>query len=195
MCREEIFQNVIAVSNRKLCTRPFLEQMEIVCRHRPLALILREKDLSESEYEKLGQEVKKICEVYQVMCIYHSFYEAAKKARVKNIHLPLWKLEELNEQDRQKDFDIIGASIHSVEEAKRAEKLGASYLTAGHIYKTGCKPDLAPRGLEFLREVCQSVDIPVYAIGGIHLEGSQFAEIQEAGAKGGCVMSEFMRIS
>ena len=101
----------------------------------------------------------------------------------------------MNEQDRQKDFDIIGASIHSVEEAKRAEKLGASYLTAGHIYKTGCKPDLAPRGLEFLREVCQSVDIPVYAIGGIHLEGSQFAEIQEAGAKGGCVMSEFMRIS
>ncbi|MDO4469754.1 MAG: thiamine phosphate synthase [Bacillota bacterium] len=195
MFRNEVFENVIAVSNRKLCTRPFLEQIELVCRHRPVALILREKDLSESEYEKLGQEVKKICETYQVTCIYHSFYEAAKKTRVKNIHLPLWKLEELNEQDGQKDFDIIGVSIHSVEEAKRAEKLGASYLTAGHIYKTGCKADLAPRGLEFLREVCQSVDIPVYAIGGIHLEGRQFAEIQEAGAKGGCVMSEFMRIS
>lgn len=59
MFRNEVFENIIAVSNRKLCTRPFLEQMEIVCRHRPLALILREKDLSESEYEKLGQEVKK----------------------------------------------------------------------------------------------------------------------------------------
>lgn len=195
MFRSEVLKNVIAVSNRKLCIRPFLKQIEIVCKYRPLALILREKDLSESEYEKMGQEVKKICEAYQVRCIYHSFYEAAKKTEVKNIHLPLWKLEELNKQDGRKDFDIVGASIHSVEEAKKAERMGASYITAGHIYETGCKPDLPPRGLEFLREVCQSVDIPVYAIGGIHLEGYQFAEIQEAGAKGGCVMSEFMRIS
>lgn len=195
MYREEMFRNVIAVSNRKLCTRPFLEQIEIVCRHRPLALILREKDLSERKYGELGQEVKEICEKYQVTCIYHTFYKEAEKAGVRNIHLPLWKLEEWKEKDGKRNFNLIGASIHSVEEAKKAEKLGASYLTAGHIYETGCKPDLAPRGLEFLREVCQSVDIPVYAIGGIHLEGHQFAEIQEAGAKGGCVMSEFMRIS
>ena len=128
-------------------------------------------------------------------CIYHTFYKAAEKVGVRNIHLPLWQLEELDESYKQKSFDFIGASIHSVEEARRAEKLGASYLTAGHIYETGCKPDLAPRGLGFLREVCQSVDIPVYAIGGIHLEAHQLFEIQEAGAKGGCVMSEVMRIS
>ena len=195
MCREEIFQNVIAVSNRKLCTRPFPEQIESVCRHRPQSLILREKDLNESEYGKLGQEVKEICKKYQVTCIYHTFYEEAKKAGVRNIHLPLWKLEELNEEDGQRDFDLIGASIHSVEEAKKAEKLGATYLTAGHIYETGCKPDLPPRGLNFLKEVCQVVDIPVYAIGGIRLEKQQIAEIQKAGARGACIMSELMKIS
>ena len=195
MCREEIFQNVIAVSNRKLCTRPFPEQIENVCRHRPQSLILREKDLNESEYGKLGQEVKEICKKYQVTCIYHTFYEEAKKAGVRNIHLPLWKLEELNEEDGQRDFDLIGASIHSVEEAKKAEKLGATYLTAGHIYETGCKPDLPPRGLNFLKEVCQVVDIPVYAIGGIRLEKQQIAEIQKAGARGACIMSELMKIS
>jgi len=195
MCREEIFQNVIAVSNRKLCTRPFPEQIEIVCRYRPQSLILREKDLNESEYGKLGQEVKEICKKYQVTCIYHTFYEEAKKAGVRNIHLPLWKLEELNEEDGQRDFDLIGASIHSVEEAKKAEKLGATYLTAGHIYETGCKPDLPPRGLNFLKEVCQVVDIPVYAIGGIRLEKQQIAEIQKAGARGACIMSELMKIS
>ena len=195
MFRNEVFENIIAVSNRKLCTRPFLEQIEIVCRHRPQSLILREKDLSESEYGKLGQEVKEICEKYQVTCIYHTFYEEAKKAGVRNIHLPLWKLEELNKEDGQRDFDLIGASIHSVEEAKKAEKLGATYLTAGHIYETGCKPDLPPRGLNFLKEVCQAVDIPVYAIGGIRLEKRQIAEIQKAGARGACIMSELMKIS
>ncbi len=194
MYREENFQNVIAVSNRKLCIRPFLEQMEIVCRHRPQALILREKDLSEVEYGRLGEKVKEICEKYQVTCIYHTFYEEAKKAGVRNIHLPLWKLRELFETHKQKEFDLIGASVHSIEEAKEAERLGVSYITAGHIYETGCKPDLAPRGVGFLKEVCQSVNIPVYAIGGIHLEKQQLAEIQAAGAKGACVMSEFMKI-
>ena len=146
-------------------------------------------------YGKLGQEVKEICKKYQVTCIYHTFYEEAKKAGVRNIHLPLWKLEELNKEDGQRDFDLIGASIHSVEEAKKAEKLGATYLTAGHIYETGCKPDLPPRGLNFLKEVCQAVDIPVYAIGGIRLEKRQIAEIQKAGARGACIMSELMKIS
>ncbi len=109
--------------------------------------------------------------------------------------MPLWQLEKLDESYKQKKFDFIGASIHSVEEARKAEKLGASYLTAGHIYETGCKPDLAPRGLGFLREVCQSVDIPVYAIGGIHLEKQQLSEIYEAGARGACIMSVFMNMT
>ena len=98
----------------------------------------------ENSKEKVRAGVEEICKKYQVTCIYHTFYEEAKKAGVRNIHLPLWKLEELNEEDGQRDFDLIGASIHSVEEAKKAEKLGATYLTAGHIYETGCKPDLPP---------------------------------------------------
>ena len=194
MCREEIFQNVIAVSNRKLCTRPFPEQIEIVCRHRPQSLILREKDLNESEYGKLGQEVKEICKKYQVTCIYHTFYEEAKKAGVRNIHLPLWKLEELNEEDGQRDFDLIGASIHSVEEAKKAEKLGATYLTAGHIYATDCKRGLPPRGLGFLKEVCREVSIPVYGIGGIKFDEEQWNDMEKCGAVGGCIMSGMMKI-
>lgn len=195
MYREGIFQNVIAVSNRKLCNRPFLEQIEIVCQHRPQALILREKDLSGVEYERLGKKVREICEKYLVTCIYHTFYEEAKKAGVRNIHLPLWKLREFLETYKREEFDLLGVSVHSIEEAKEAERLGASYITAGHIYETGCKPNLAPRGLEFLKEICQGVKIPVYAIGGIHLDEQQLLEVQMAGAKGACVMSEFMKIS
>lgn len=195
MYREEIFQNVIAVSNRKLCNRPFLEQIEIVCRYRPQALILREKDLSATEYGRLGKKVREICAQCQVTCIYHTFYEEAKNAGVRNIHLPLWKLREFLQTSKREEFDLLGVSVHSIEEAKEAERLGASYITAGHIYETGCKPNLAPRGLEFLKEICQGVKIPVYAIGGIHLDEQQVLEVQMAGAKGACVMSEFMKIS
>lgn len=194
MYRREMFQNVIAVSNRKLCTRPFLEQIEIVCQYRPQALILREKDLSEKEYAILGEETVQICRKYSVPCIYHTFYEEAQRVGIKNIHLPLWKLRELSMSGRQEEFEQIGTSIHSVEEAQEAEKLGASYITAGHIFQTDCKPDLKPRGLEFLKKVCNSVSVPVYAIGGIHLEKQQLAEIHGAGAKGACIMSALMKI-
>lgn len=47
-------RSVVAVTNRSLCTRPFLEQVERVCAFQPAALILREKDLDESAYEALA---------------------------------------------------------------------------------------------------------------------------------------------
>lgn len=80
------------------------------------------------------------------------------------------------------------------EEAIEAQKLGATYISAGHIFATDCKKDLPPRGLEFLKEVCNSVTIPVYAIGGIKLSDVQMDEIIKCGAKGGCIMSGMMSL-
>ena len=86
------------------------------------------------------------------------------------------------------DFLAVGCSVHSVEEAKEAQKLGATYLTAGHIYTTDCKKGLPPRGLDFLREICNAVTIPVYAIGGIHAGTRQIQEVMDCGASGACIM-------
>jgi thiamine-phosphate pyrophosphorylase len=85
---------------------------------------------------------------------------------------------------------LIGASCHSVEEALEAENLHCSYITAGHIFSTDCKKGVAPRGLNFLSDVCNNVSIPVYAIGGINQ--SNMKAVQNAGANGVCIMSGFM---
>lgn len=85
----------------------------------------------------------------------------------------------------------IGTSVHSVEEAVRAERLGASYLFAGHIFETDCKKGLAPRGLSFLEEVCKSVSIPVYALGGINDQTEPL--VRKTGAEGACRMSDYMK--
>ncbi len=100
----------------------------------------------------------------------------------------------IRNSEKLSDFLAVGCSIHSVEEAKEAQKLGATYLTAGHIYTTDCKKGLPPRGLDFLREVCNAVTIPVYAIGGIHAGTGQILEVMECGASGACIMSEMMKI-
>lgn len=184
---------IIAVSNRKLCIRPFLEQIERVCKIHPEAVILREKDLTEEEYGTLAKEVMNICSRYQVSCILHNFWKTALELGCTSVHLPLPILQKITDEEKKK-FTKIGISIHSVEEAKEAEQLGASYLTAGHIYATDCKRGLPPRGLGFLKEVCREVSIPVYGIGGIKFDEEQWNDMKKGGAVGGCVMSGMMEI-
>ena len=190
-CKEE-YRNIIAVTNRKLSSRPFLEQIERVSRLQPKAVILREKDLQEEMYEELAVKVIELCKQYQVPCMLHTYLETARKLQHPYIHLPLFLLEEYC--GKLNDFRIVGSSIHSPEEAVRAQKAGATYVTAGHVYVTDCKKGLPPRGLEFLKEVCTKVTIPVYAIGGIHAETGQIQEVMDCGASGGCIMSEMMKI-
>lgn len=192
MSNRNIFDSVIAVTNRKLCNRPFTEQLERVCRHHPRALILREKDLSEHEYELLAEQVLEICGTHDVPCILHTYTEVARNLGCSRIHLPLPLFR--TEASSLGDFSLVGTSVHSVEDAIEAEKLGASYLTAGHIYVTDCKKGLPPRGTGFLREVCLQVSVPVYAIGGIHPDENQMKEIIDCGAAGGCIMSGMMRL-
>ena len=156
-------------------------------------MILREKDLTEEEYGTLAKEVMNICSRYQVSCILHNFWKTALELGCTSVHLPLPILQKITDEEKKK-FTKIGISIHSVEEAKEAERLGASYLTAGHIYATDCKKGLLPRGLEFLEEVCKEVNIPVYGIGGIKFDEEQWNDMEKCGAVGGCIMSGMMKI-
>ena len=185
MCMSDI----ICVTNRRLCREDFLSRIERIAACRPLGIILREKDLSEDEYEELAVRATEICSRYGVKCILHSFVNVALHLQADAVHLPLCILREMTE-DEKKYFSIIGASCHSVDEAKEAEALGCTYITAGHVFETDCKKGVPARGLSFLQSVCNSVSIPVYAIGGIDSEN--IASVRSAGAFGACLMSSLM---
>ena len=181
----------ICVTNRALAERPFLEQLACVLATKPYAMILREKDLTEEGYEELAGKVKKLCENTDTRLILHSFPDAAMHLGCTAIHMPLHRFTKMPEEQKQK-FLVRGVSVHSVEDAHLAEQCGATYLTAGHVFVTDCKKGLAPRGLDFLHEVCSSVKIPVYAIGGINDKNA--ASCIREGAAGVCVMSGYMRM-
>ena len=140
----------------------------------------------------LANEILDICTKNNVKCILHFYPNVAKKLECDAIHLPLFKLRE--NQKCLSGFKIIGTSVHSVEEAIEAQNLGATYISAGHIFATDCKKGVPPRGLEFLKEVWQAVNIPVYAIGGIKLSDEQIKLITDCGAAGGCIMSGMMKL-
>ncbi|SHK25587.1 thiamine phosphate synthase [Hespellia stercorisuis] len=183
---------VTAVTNRKLCRGDFLEQIEVLCRGGVDWIILREKDMTESEYEELAGKVLDICSKYDTECMLHHFVQAAKHLGCDRIHLSLPDARATDPEVRQ-SFRVLGISVHSAEKAVEAERLGAAYVTAGHVYETSCKPGLAPRGTKFLREVCGSVKIPVHAIGGITEQN--MAETFACGAAGVCLMSAMMNMT
>ena len=187
---------ILAITNRHLCNNDFLTQIEGICslnekntEVKSVSIVLREKDLSENDYKGLVAKVMKICEKNNTECILHTYYKVARELDCKKIHLPLHVLK--SKSDIHKEFDEVGVSIHSVSEAIEAVNLGATYITAGHIFATDCKKDLPPRGLSFLSSVCSSVNIPVFAIGGISLSNAQKAI--DAGADGVCIMSGLMK--
>ena len=180
---------LICVTNRKLVRGDFLERLKEIARQRPAGILLREKDLTPEEYRKLAREVQSICKKAGVPCILHSFTGVAEELEADALHLPLPLLRKLPGEDRGR-FRQLGASCHSVADAREAQSLGCTYITAGHIFDTDCKRGLPGRGLDFLREVCGAVTIPVYAIGGIAPEN--VAQVRRAGAAGACVMSGAM---
>lgn len=181
--------DIIVITNRSLCREDFLTRIEKIALAHPTAIVLREKDLNEKDYKSLAAQVLEICNNHGVRCILHSFPEAAAELNCSALHMPLHRLSLLSAEERT-SFKVLGASCHSVEDAKEAEKLGCTYITAGHIFDTDCKKGLPGRGLAFLKDVCESVSIPVYAIGGISAD--KVALIRESGAKGVCVMSGAM---
>ena len=162
---------ILCVTSRALCREDFLTRLERLAAARPAGIILREKDLSPAAYRALARAALDLCASHGVPCILHTFVREALELGAPAIHLPLPALRSLSPAERRA-FSTLGASCHSAEDAAEAEALGCHYITAGHVFDTACKAGMPGRGLDFLREVCRRVSIPVYAIGGITAENA-----------------------
>ena len=205
MIENKIKLNII--SNRKLCENENLEkqiekifsayQRKIILENFEIvALTLREKDLYKNEYLKLVEKIYPICQKYRRDLILHQNYDLRldNKYNIKGLHLSYNTFKSLNKNIREeliKKYKKIGVSIHSIDEAKEVENLGANYVVAGHIFKTDCKKGLEPRGLKFVENLSSILTIPIFAIGGINQENSHL--VINSGAFGVCMMSSLMK--
>ena len=174
----------IVVTNRHLCKGNFLYTIKKSLIHKPFALLLREKDLPRDDYLALARQVNDLCTAHRVSLIPHTHPVPGIPRLQVPFHLAT---EELAAQFR------LSISIHSVEETRISQDLGASFVIAGHIFETPCKAELPARGLDFLKNICEAVTIPVFAIGGITVDNAQ--SCIEAGAAGVCNMSYWMEES
>lgn len=129
---------------------------------------IREKKLLNEEKKKL---IKKIIAKTnnKPIIIINDEYELCKELNIDGIHIPEKKVEQIkNLKSKLNNDQIIGCSIHSLESAILAEKLGADYLQFGSIFKTKSHPGQEPLGLKELKKITENINLPVIAVGGIN---------------------------
>lgn len=128
---------------------------------------LREKKLSNTEFLEEAKEIKQLCAKYNVPFVINDNVEIAKEIDADGVHVGQDDMEALDVRAVLGKDKIIGVSAHSVEEALLAQEHGADYLGVGAVFHTGTKSDATDLSRETLKAICDAVDIPVIAIGGI----------------------------
>ena len=106
---------LICVTHRLLCPDDFSARLERIAAQHPYAIVLREKDLSESEYEALARDCLAICKRYHVPLNVNTHIEVARRIGCGGVHLPFHLL--MQYKDELEDFTRVGVSLHSPEEA------------------------------------------------------------------------------
>ncbi|HEX9661585.1 MAG TPA: thiamine phosphate synthase [Candidatus Binatia bacterium] len=152
------------------------------------AIQLREKDLDGKQLFLLAEKVRALCARYRAALFINDRIDVARAVGADGVQLgstslPIETARELLGADR-----MIGASTHSVEEAREAERRGADFVLFGPVYFTPTKAAYgAPQGLAALKKIVENIALPVYAIGGIKPEN--VGAVVVAGVKGVALIS------
>lgn len=148
---------------------------------------LRDKHASARELYNMACSVKKVTDTYHVPLIINDRVDIAAAVDAAGVHLGQSDMPVLAARGILGPDKIIGVSAATVAEAQLAETQGADYLGIGAIYTTVTKQNTRPVTLPLLREIKQSVGIPMVAIGGIHADHA--AEVAATGVDGIAVVS------
>lgn len=133
------------------------------------AIQMRIKDVPTREMVEIGKKLRKLTDEYGALFFVDDRVDVALAVNADGVQvgpddMPVRLVREIAPNL------LIGASVYSLEEAVKAERDGADYLGAGAVFPTKTKADARYLGLDGLREVLETVKIPVVAIGGINHE-------------------------
>ena len=177
-----------AVTDRHWLKDETLEnQVEKVLQGGATFLQLREKSLDDDIFLAEAKEIQKLCKKYQVPFVINDNVDIALAIDADGVHVGQSDMEALDVRKRLGPDKIIGVSAQNVQQALLAQKHGADYLGVGAVFPTGSKDDAEDVSFETLKAICQAVDIPVIAIGGITKEN--VSELKGSGICGIAVIS------
>ena len=158
-----------AVTDRTwLRDNPLAMDVEEVIKGGVTFLQLREKHMEDKEFLEEAKEIKSLCNKYNVPFVINDNVYVAISCDADGVHVGQEDMEALNVRKKIGEDKILGISVENVEQAILAEKCGADYLGVGAMFSTSTKLDAYDVSKEELKKICEAVNIPVVAIGGIN---------------------------
>ena len=169
----------------------FLEKVETACRSGVTIIQLREKNLTTNQYYQLAKQVKEITDAYQVPLIIDDRLDVCLAVDAAGLHigddeLPVSVARQVLGPDK-----ILGVTAKTVKRALEAEEGGADYLGTGAIFPTTTKENAPITLISTLKTICQTVSIPVVAIGGLTSENID--QLAATGIAGVAVVRDLMQ--
>ena len=169
----------------------FLEKVEAACRSGVTIIQLREKNLTTNQYYHLAKQVKEITDAYQVPLIIDDRLDICLAVDAAGLHIGDDELPVSVARKVLGPEKILGVTAKTVKRALEAETSGADYLGTGAIFPTTTKENAPITLISTLKTICQTVAIPVVAIGGLTSENID--QLAATGIAGVAVVRDLMQ--
>lgn len=169
----------------------FLEKVETACRSGVTIVQLREKNLTTNQYYQLAKQVKEITDAYQVPLIIDDRLDVCLAVDTAGLHIGDDELPVSVARQVLGPEKILGVTAKTIKRALEAETSGADYLGTGAIFPTTTKENAPITLISTLKTICQTVDIPVVAIGGLTSENID--QLMGTGIAGVAVVRDLMQ--
>ena len=169
----------------------FLKKVETACRSGVTIIQLREKNLTTNQYYQLAKQVKEITDAYQVPLIIDDRLDICLAVDAAGLHIGDDELPVSVARQVLGPEKILGVTAKTVKRALEAETSGADYLGTGAIFPTITKENAPITLISTLKTICQTVAIPVVAIGGLTSENID--QLAETGIAGVAVVRDLMQ--
>ncbi|PKL03913.1 MAG: thiamine phosphate synthase [Synergistetes bacterium HGW-Synergistetes-1] len=177
-----------AVTDRKWLKGSSLEEeVEKAVRAGVTMVQLREKHMEFAELVTLAKKIGAVVHKYNIPLIINDDIEAALASGADGVHVGQDDICASEARQKIGSSMILGVSAGTAEMALEAERCGADYIGAGAVFSTSTKEDAKIMSFDELKRICDSVSIPVVAIGGITEEN--IMELSGSGIAGAAVVS------
>ena len=187
----EAFRLYLVTNRYQDSLESFLEKVETACRSGVTIIQLREKNLTTNQYYQLAKQVKEITDAYQVPLIIDDRLDVCLAVDAAGLHIGDDELPVSVARKVLGPEKILGVTAKTVKRALEAETSGADYLGTGAIFPTTTKENAPITLISTLKTICQTVAIPVVAIGGLTSENID--QLAATGIAGVAVVRDLMQ--
>ena len=178
------------VTDRRWLKESLIQTVEKAIQGGVTCVQLREKNFNHEQLIEEGKQLLALCHQYHIPLIMNDYVDMMLEIQADGVHVGQGDMDAKKVREMIGPDKILGVSVRTVEQALKAQQDGADYLGVGSVFVTHTKDDAKKVEIQTLKDICQSVDIPVIAIGGIGQ--NNLLQLKGTGIDGVAVVSAIM---